>query len=324
MTSIVGDLFRGPNATVERAETSYLYSAVHSLQTSLVFAGKYTLQLSTIASPVRHIPGQIIPFVEQVFKVQLAHAFSPLGGLVWSSDLCELTNCFNWVINNGLINDYTKKYYCSIIANVALFPTNMLTIVCYCRDFGITSFDSLGKAANAVGNARFFSWVPFVVNKVQHLPIIRAIPNLSSHAQAISNIRVLSFVAKWAAGPACMTTLCVAYIFFAADTRQKWSEKHVLLKDVIEQSDSSKTPVSGVDRDFYRNKIAKIEHKSSILKWSFYSSVSKLMLNGTILGGMLEVPVVAAVATNVPAMAALGAIVIGCIGYTAYLQSKQR
>jgi len=49
-----------------------------------------------------------------------------------------------------------------------------------------------------------------------------------------------------------------------------------------------------------------------------------LILNGAILGGMLKIAVVSTVAASVPAMALLGTIVIGCVGYSIYLNASYK
>lgn len=309
----------GRNPLKERAEENRIDSFIYTLKQNILLTSSFTSVLSTIASPLRHIPGQIIPFAEKILNVKLIHAFSPAAGLVWSSDLCEMANSIHWMVNGGLWKDYAKSYHCSIAANFALVPTNLLTIVWFCRDFGVASFESLGKTASAIGNVRLFAWAPGAANLMQNWPLVRAIPNLAGHAQSISNVRMFAFVAKLSVGPACMSALCTAYAFFSIQSYQKWTKYTGKLNDAKEEFKTDQS-------DNVRIKQIHREHKLLAAKWDFFSSATKLILNGTILVGkeMLELPVVTAVSASLPAMAFLGVVVIGCVGYTTYLHASYK
>lgn len=126
-------------------------------------------------------------------------------------DLWSLASDIDYWVNNRFKDDPTLQR----CGRGMILTTNVLAITCWLGEIGALQ---LGKAAEAIGNVRLFSFIPKVVSSV---PVLRNMPKLISAANAIGNLRVFSLVTKISLGYAAHRALAIAYAFFAANAYQR-------------------------------------------------------------------------------------------------------
>lgn len=299
-------------AHLTQAKENVVYAIALGGRKVVAFASHVASMPGTIASFVRPINDQIMPSALLLLKVArdsvadktIRQTFLSSIELVKFSDLFETVNDIHWFVNGGCAHAFAKGRYFDILAHIFLVPTNLTGVVLYGRGINPNFMSFLGKWATGIGQ------LPYA-----------------------------SAVGRFAVAPACYVTLCLAYLCMTGDSIQR-GVKYYNKIDKLEATKPEylylpyERKICAIDGAMKKmaykfqskqGKQAKIEHLKAKFWNAFWDGVlsaTKLAINGIALGVLLNAPLLVAIGACPPAMIALGAVALFCVGRSIYLRMQ--
>jgi len=172
----------------------------------------YANNMCDVAAVIRHVPGQMIPAIEQFFRCQ--GTFSSFGCAIESfvdcADNVEWITDINYFWNNGAKRDIQKRRWGSLIGHAAFFPANGIGLCLSLQGPGSTVISWLGGKASQLGTYRAFAFVPKLGQAIVAIPGVQAagqsiprffrwIKNARPCGLAIETIATAAYVVGFAA-----------------------------------------------------------------------------------------------------------------------------
>ncbi|MCE5318466.1 MAG: hypothetical protein LLG04_14035 [Parachlamydia sp.] len=299
MTSISSkksSLLLAPAEYLEKGGQKIVYAfkqGLHSVET-------LTGIPSPLGSVIRKITESVGPSLAFFgSKQQWQEVAKPFVGLVEAIDILELIGDANYFLNGGFAEDRAKKRYFSIAAMAVLTPADIITIVFYAKDAFKVSFKALSSFAATVGRIPVFG----LVTRLSLVTVARILATAGFAFMAIdATYRKAKYQKKMEAYAKRLSDRNIRVKPGDKDLRELFQKANVVERDQKE----------ALGRDFvkYRNNCIKIKQA----KLDFYAMCSEIAIKVAVLGGL------AAGATLVGslALASLGAIAFGLVGYRLY------
>lgn len=274
---------------------------VYAFKQGLYAIGKITEIPCPYGSVIRKITecvGPSLAFFANC-KSQWQEAAKPFIGAVDAIDLLEIIGDANYFINGGFAKDRANKRYFTIAAFVALTPADVITVVLYLKDAFKCSFQTLGAIAASIGRIPIFG----LVTRLSLVTVARVCVTAAFAFFAIDACyRKVKYQKKMDAYAKKLEGRNIQVKPGDKDLKELFKKAGIVDRDQRE----------AIGRDFVKLKNNCIKIKQA--KLDLYAMCSEIAIKVAVLGGL----VAGATVVGSVALAALGAISFGLLGYRLY------